>query len=235
MNKSYFLKIKYLFLIFLIFFIFNYIELNNFTILIKNNINKNISYIQNNVYFTDKEKKNKNTSLFEKKKYNIGDIITIFIKEKHIISNNDTKDDDNTHKKKINFTTQIPKYFTNHTNIDELNIINYDILNTKQDIKKKNFLEKEYFSSIIPATIKSILKNDYLFIEGKKTKNINGKITEISISGIVDPLCIDENNSILSNKVYNLNVQYNTTYTTNIFNTISILKNIINYILDILY
>ncbi|WP_343189300.1 flagellar basal body L-ring protein FlgH [Buchnera aphidicola] len=221
MNKVYINIIKYLFFfIFLISILFFFFK-NNIILFKNNNFQKKIFFMQKN-----------KINFFENNKiYNIGETIKVIIKEKIIAVHNSNEETKNNKNKKIDILGDFPNYFNikKNKNYDFLNIYNKK---NEEISNEKNSKIKNIFLNIISVTIKKILSNGNLIIEGEKNIKINNITENIYISGIINPKMIDINNTIKSYNISNIIIKYNS-ICTNKYNNINWLKNLLMYILYI--
>lgn len=64
------------------------------------------------------------------------------------------------------------------------------------------------FSGNVAARVINVLPNGYLVIQGVKSVQINSELQNIYLRGLVNPLMIDNNHSVLSSEVADLELRY---------------------------
>jgi len=66
----------------------------------------------------------------------------------------------------------------------------------------------QQFVAIVPAVVRKVLPNGNLFVEGHKVVLVNNEEQHFYISGIVRPIDIEQDNSVLSSKVADAEIEF---------------------------
>lgn len=66
----------------------------------------------------------------------------------------------------------------------------------------------ESFTGSVAGRVIQVLPNGYLVIQGQKNLRVNGEQVQFFLSGIVNPLMVEKDNSITSSQIADLNVYY---------------------------
>ncbi|AEH39806.1 flagellar L-ring protein precursor [Buchnera aphidicola (Cinara tujafilina)] len=146
----------------------------------------------------------------ESKKYKIGDLITITLKE-NIQASNSSLNHYNQEKEnntgiisllKNSIDALLP-FQKKNTDFQKTNISD-----SQSFINKDSAFAKNVITGTITGIIQRILPNGYLEILGKKSIMINSSIEDIYCSGIINPENIDKNNLISSTHIANCKIHY---------------------------
>lgn len=200
MIKSCFFKFKYYLIIIIL------LKLNIFFFHINNNFKKiPIKNILNNSKCSFNIEHYKIQNLFKKYQYyQIGDNITIFIKEYFHTSNNTLLKIIN--KKNHRFEIQMHPHHVLNTKFFFQAFIKY--FKKCNIIEMKKNIHKNIFTGKITTTIINIYPNGNLKIFGEKKIYINKHYEILQISGIINPKMINIYNIISSNFISHLNIKY---------------------------
>ncbi|WP_172800840.1 flagellar basal body L-ring protein FlgH [Buchnera aphidicola] len=146
----------------------------------------------------------------EKKKYQIGDLIIINLKENIQASNSSS---DHCQREKES-NTGIFSVFRNSMKSffpvpkDAIDTPNIDTHNKQSFLHQDNAFANNVITGTITGIIKKILPNGYLEVLGKKIIIINSSTEDIYFSGIINPENIDKNNFISSAHIANCKICY---------------------------
>ena len=150
------------------------------------------------------------TSLFsEKKAHKINDIIQVIIEE------NDIAQKDASTKLKRKGETSVG--LSNFLGLWEKALKASGDLTAKSLIKASskndfdgsgNTSRKESMKAVLSVKVKKVFRSGNLFIEGEKVTMLNGEEQHFYISGIIRPEDITTENTILSNRISDLQVEY---------------------------
>lgn len=66
----------------------------------------------------------------------------------------------------------------------------------------------EYFQATVPATVRNVLQNGNLFVEGHRVILVNSEEQHFYISGVVRPIDIDQENSVKSSMVADAEIEF---------------------------
>jgi len=66
----------------------------------------------------------------------------------------------------------------------------------------------EQFVATVPAVVKKVLPNGNLFVEGHRVVLVNNEEQHFYISGVVRPIDIEQDNSVLSSKVADAEIEF---------------------------
>ncbi len=66
----------------------------------------------------------------------------------------------------------------------------------------------EFFQATVPATVRSVLPNGNLFVEGHRVILVNAEEQHFYISGVVRPIDIDQENSVKSSMVADAEIEF---------------------------
>lgn len=66
----------------------------------------------------------------------------------------------------------------------------------------------ESFTGSVAGRVIKVLPNGYLVVQGQKNLRVNGEQVQFFLSGIVNPLMVEKDNSITSSQIADLNVYY---------------------------
>ena len=66
----------------------------------------------------------------------------------------------------------------------------------------------EFFQATVPATVRSVLVNGNLFVEGHRVILVNSEEQHFYISGVVRPIDIDQENSVKSSMVADAEIEF---------------------------
>ncbi|CAM2067056.1 Flagellar L-ring protein [Sulfidibacter corallicola] len=66
----------------------------------------------------------------------------------------------------------------------------------------------ETFTGSVAGRVIRVLPNGYLVVQGQKHLRVNGEQVQFYLSGIVNPLLVEKDNSITSSQIADLNVYY---------------------------
>jgi flagellar L-ring protein precursor FlgH len=133
--------------------------------------------------------------------YQVNDVLTIIISEVSRGVNEAQTNQDKDHRAKLSVGPGKGYLdFLDGFGLDMDNELEYG---ARASTSRNNVLQAQ-----ITATVKEVADNGNLFIEGHKEILINGEAQEIMISGIVRPVDVQANNTILSSKVADLSVRF---------------------------
>ncbi|MDX2022244.1 MAG: flagellar basal body L-ring protein FlgH [Deltaproteobacteria bacterium] len=66
----------------------------------------------------------------------------------------------------------------------------------------------EFFQATVPATVRTVLPNGNLFVEGHRVILVNSEEQHFYISGVVRPIDIDQENSVKSSMVADAEIEF---------------------------
>jgi flagellar L-ring protein FlgH len=134
----------------------------------------------------------------------IGDVLTIKVIEQSTI--------DNKSKRELSKTTNRNQNFNGDVGIEhvvnELPAFNFGTGTTYSNTLngKADFKDERAFTDSISVAVTDIMPNGTLVVFGTRDRNISDDIQTIEVSGIVRPIDIAPDNSILSNKVADFSI-----------------------------
>ncbi|CAL4322165.1 Flagellar L-ring protein [Buchnera aphidicola (Thelaxes suberi)] len=151
--------------------------------------------------------KTNNFSLFEnKEKYQVGDVITVILKE-NITTMNHSSDKINTNKSIYFNSSIIPNIINKIIGLYQ----NKSVLDESSKFFSSNkgvINNKENFEGAISVIVTKIMNNGNLKVVGEKQIGVNQNVELIRFTGIINPKNVHLNNSIESNRVANVYIRY---------------------------
>ena len=150
------------------------------------------------------------TSLFsEKKAHKINDIIQVIISENDIAqktASTKLKRKGETSVGLSNFLSLWEKALKGESDLSAKSLIK---ASSKNDFDGNgNTSRKESMTAVLSVKVKQVFRSGNLFIEGEKVTMLNGEEQHFYISGIIRPEDITTDNTILSNRISDLQVEY---------------------------
>ncbi|QCI26798.1 flagellar basal body L-ring protein FlgH [Buchnera aphidicola (Thelaxes californica)] len=141
-----------------------------------------------------------------KKKYSVGDMITVILQENTIASNNSNSRNSNDKNVAFGFNS-IPRIISMILGINQNRAI-FDESSKNFNVNGDLNSNQNHFEGFITVTITQIMNNGNLKIAGEKKIGINQNVEFIRFSGIINPDNINANNFIESKKVANTYIFY---------------------------
>ncbi len=134
----------------------------------------------------------------------IGDIITIrLVEAASALSSADTKAE-----KKQNVEMPPPKVAGSEVTKDEQQVLENEV-SAERDFKGGGESNQAHnFQAVIAVSVVDVLPNRYLVVRGEKLIRLNQSEEYIRFSGIIRPQDIDLNNTVESQKVANVRIDY---------------------------
>lgn len=144
-------------------------------------------------------------SLFEDPKpYRIGDILTIILQE----STSASKKAETSTKKEDSISMANPTIFGAAPTYNGKNIFEMSIEPKREFTGEADSTQSNSLSGEITVTVVDILPNDNLVVQGEKWFTLNQGKEYIRIAGVVRPLDVKPDNTLLSSKLADAQISY---------------------------
>ncbi len=144
-------------------------------------------------------------SLFEDPKpYRIGDILTVILKE----STSASKTAETSTKKEDSIDLPSPTIFGATPTFNGASILEMSIEPKREFSGEADSTQSNSLTGEITVTVVDILPNDNLVVQGEKWFTLNQGKEYIRIAGVVRPLDVQSDNTILSSKLADAQIAY---------------------------
>jgi len=144
-------------------------------------------------------------SLFEDPKpYRIGDILTIILQE----STSASKSAETSTIKEDSIVIPNPTVFGSSPTFNGANLMEMSIEPEREFSGEADSTQSNSLTGEITVTVIDILPNDNLVVQGEKWFTLNQGKEYIRIAGVVRPLDVQSNNTILSSKLADAQIAY---------------------------
>jgi len=144
-------------------------------------------------------------SLFEDPKpYRIGDILTVMLQE----STSASKSAETSTKKEDSIDMPSPTIFGSTPTFNGASVMEMSIEPKREFSGEADSTQSNSLTGEITVTVIDILPNDNLVVQGEKWFTLNQGKEYIRIAGVVRPLDVTANNTILSSKLADAQIAY---------------------------
>ena len=155
--------------------------------------------------------------------YQVDDILTIVISEVSRGVNEARTNQDKDHHTK--FSVGPGKGF-----LDALDVFGLDMDNELEYDANASTSRNNVLQARLTAVVREVAANGNLIVEGHKTIQINGESQEITLTGIVRPVDIRPDNTVLSSKVADMSIGFSGKGTVTAGSSPGILARIFHFI-----